>query len=58
MFYVCLCLYTYIWIMNFIHKDYVICRKINGTEDPNVKQNKPESERQIVHIFSCAESKF
>jgi hypothetical protein len=39
----------------FNHKEewnYAICRKMNGTGDHQVKQNKSASERQISHIFS------
>jgi hypothetical protein len=38
----------------FGHKDqnYVICRKMYGTRDHHVKQNKQDSERQILHVFS------
>jgi hypothetical protein len=38
----------------FSHKEelnYVICRKMDGTGDHLVKQNKSDSEKQISHVF-------
>jgi hypothetical protein len=37
----------------FILKEwnYVICRKMNGTGDHHVDQDKSSSERQLSHIF-------
>jgi hypothetical protein len=32
--------------------EIVTCMKIDGTEDHHVKQNKPDSERKILHILS------
>jgi hypothetical protein len=32
--------------------EIVTCMKIDGTGDHHVKQNKPDSERQILHILS------
>jgi hypothetical protein len=40
----------YIYRVLFIHKEvrnYVICRKMDGTGDQNVKWSKSDSERQI-----------
>jgi hypothetical protein len=42
-------------IVLFSHKEEennVICRKMNGTGDHCVKQNKPSSERQISQAFT------
>jgi ATP-dependent RNA circularization protein (DNA/RNA ligase family) len=42
-----------------IHKEkqnYIICRKMDGTENHYVKQNKPDSEKQVSHIFSHMQS--
>jgi hypothetical protein len=33
------------------NKRHIICRKIDGTEDYHVEHNKPDSERQILHLF-------
>jgi hypothetical protein len=31
---------------------YIVCGKMDGTGDDQVKQGKPNSERQILHVFS------
>jgi hypothetical protein len=31
----------------------VMCGKMDGTGDHGVKSNKSDSERQILHVFSC-----
>jgi hypothetical protein len=33
-------------------QNYIICRKIDGTRDHHVKQNKPDSERQILLSYA------
>lgn len=34
--------------------NYVVCKKINGTGDNGVRQDKPRSERQIyMFLFIC-----
>jgi hypothetical protein len=37
--------------------NYVICRKINGTEDHYADQSKSSSKRQISRFYSYAESR-
>jgi hypothetical protein len=34
-------------------QNHGICRKMGGTGDHHAKQNKPDSESQELHIFSC-----
>jgi hypothetical protein len=37
------------------HKEewnYVICRKMDRTEDNHIEQDKPNSERQTSHVFT------
>jgi hypothetical protein len=39
----------------FCHKEeynYIICKKMYVIVDDQVKKNKPDSERQILHVFS------
>jgi hypothetical protein len=51
--YVYIYMYIYNWVL-FIHKEvwnYVIFRKINGTEYHDAQCNKPDWERQISHLF-------
>jgi hypothetical protein len=38
--------------------EYVICRKMDGTGDYHIKNNKLHSERQISHFLLYAESRF
>jgi hypothetical protein len=42
----------------FGHKkqwNYIICKKMDATVDHHVEQNKQDSERQMLHVFSHAE---
>jgi hypothetical protein len=41
-----------IWFIRKVKWNYIVCRKMDGTEDHQVKWNKPDSERQIPHAFS------
>jgi hypothetical protein len=46
--------YTYKGVF-FSHKEewsYTGCRKIDGTDDHHVKQNKTDCEREILHVLS------
>jgi hypothetical protein len=43
----------------FNHKEernYVVCKKMEGTRDDHLKQNKPNWERQILHVLSHMQS--
>jgi hypothetical protein len=33
-------------------KNYFIHRKVDGTGDHHINQNKPDTERQTLHVFS------
>jgi hypothetical protein len=45
--------YTYRGVLlNHKEQKYVLCRKVDGTEDHHVKQNNVDSESQISHIVS------
>jgi hypothetical protein len=39
-------------VLRSIKKNEIIYRKIAGTGDYHGRKNKPESERQIVYVFS------
>jgi hypothetical protein len=42
-------------VVLFRHKEekyHIVCRKIDGTGDHHVKQNKPDTEGQILYVFS------
>jgi hypothetical protein len=32
-------------------QNYAICRKMDGTGDNHAKQNKTDSEKQVLHVF-------
>jgi hypothetical protein len=44
-------MYTVEYYSDIKENEYAICMKMNGSGYYNVKQNKPDSERQILRVF-------
>jgi hypothetical protein len=45
--------YIYNWVLvSYKESYYIVCKKMDGTGDHSVKQNKPDSERQIRCFLS------